>query len=133
MGNRAVIATSTDPKSTGIYLHWNGGVESVLAFLAAAKQLGFRDPVSNNYGVAYIQALICVFFKEGMSTGIGPIAKLDCDNGDNGMYILGDDFTIKDRIYSYDSTKSYEELTDKDKIKCDEITSHLIELWQGLK
>ena len=35
MGNRAVIASATEKeKGIGIYVHWNGGVESVEAFLA---------------------------------------------------------------------------------------------------
>ena len=35
MGNRAVLEFKD---GTGIYLHWNGGPESVLAFLDAAKE-----------------------------------------------------------------------------------------------
>jgi hypothetical protein len=40
MGNRAVISFSEAKTATGIYLHWNGGPESILAFLDAAKKLG---------------------------------------------------------------------------------------------
>lgn len=39
MGNRAVISFDENDNATGVYLHWNGGPESVLAFLAAAKVL----------------------------------------------------------------------------------------------
>ena len=40
MGNRAVI-TFSGSRSTGvgIYLHWNGGLESVLAFLDAVRSV----------------------------------------------------------------------------------------------
>ena len=33
MGNRAVITTRKDLKDIGIYLHWNGGRDSVEGFL----------------------------------------------------------------------------------------------------
>ncbi len=43
MGNRAVITASKSKDSgLGIYLHWNGGIESVVAFLdVAVTQLIF--------------------------------------------------------------------------------------------
>ena len=41
MGNRAVIGfeqdKKRDKKSVGIYLHWNGGRDSVEGFLKVAK------------------------------------------------------------------------------------------------
>ena len=98
MGNRAVIATSDISTSPAIYLHWNGGPESVLAFLDAAKELGFRDPTMDAaYGTAYLQALICIFFGDGMSTGISALKKSDTDNGDNGVYRPGPGWTSKSR------------------------------------
>ena len=38
MGNRAVITTRKDLKDIGVYLHWNGGRDSVEGFLAAFEQ-----------------------------------------------------------------------------------------------
>jgi len=47
MGNRAVItASELQTVGVGIYLHWNGGPESVLAFLDVARERGFRDPAA---------------------------------------------------------------------------------------
>ena len=40
MGNRAVVTNKN--QDIGIYLHWNGGPESVCAFLTYAKALGVR-------------------------------------------------------------------------------------------
>ena len=44
MGNRAVIGfeqdKKRDKKSVGIYLHWNGGRDSVEGFLKVAKDYG---------------------------------------------------------------------------------------------
>ena len=46
MGNRAVIAFEQngkqDKNSVGIYLHWNGGRDSVEGFLQTAKDYGVR-------------------------------------------------------------------------------------------
>ena len=57
MGNRAVITTSksTDIKNStdiGIYLHWNGGRDSVQAFLKYCELKGYRSPEKDNYGWA---------------------------------------------------------------------------------
>lgn len=93
MGNRAVItaskatdvATSTD---IGVYLHWNGGRDSVEAFLIYCKLHGFRSPSSDNYGWAYLVGVITNFFGDGLSVGVDRCCDLDCDNYDNGVYII---------------------------------------------
>lgn len=92
MGNRAVITWSKDSKpetsnDLGIYLHWNGGRESVEAFLKYCKLKEYRTPDYCSYGYAYLCQIICNFFGNGLSIGIGPCNTLDCDNYDNGMYI----------------------------------------------
>jgi hypothetical protein len=51
MGNRAVITTTRErePKNSneiGIYLHWNGGRNSVEAFLTYCKLKGYCPPRS---------------------------------------------------------------------------------------
>lgn len=101
MGNRAVITASQVPKKGfGIYLHWNGGIESVQAFLDVAKARGFRDPsYDESYGMARLCGLIHEFFGVDTDTslGIGTLDKLDCDNYDNGVYVIGKDWKILDR------------------------------------
>ena len=98
MGNRAVLAHSLDPNSVGIYLHWNGGLESVLAFLAAAKERGYRDPECDpSYGFARLTGLIHEFFDGDSSLGIGTIGSLDVDNYDNGAYLIGKEWEIVTR------------------------------------
>ena len=101
MGNRAVIAFGSDEeKDVGIYLHWNGGEESVKAFLKVAKDLGVRDPMNDNYGIARIAQIIGNFFGGSNSVGVANLKQLDCDNYDNGMFIIGNDFQIVDRKYN---------------------------------
>ena len=92
MGNRAVIAfQSADldkvrPDTVGIYLHWNGGPDSVHAFVDAAKELGVRR--EDEYGAARLCQIIGNWFGGTISLGIGPCGKLDTDNGDNGTYVV---------------------------------------------
>lgn len=101
MGNRAVITASNSTEhGLGIYLHWNGGIESVLAFLDTAKQLGYRSPVGDeSYGMARLCGLICLFGGLRNSTGVGinDLSKLDCDNWDNGVFVVGDNWELVDR------------------------------------
>ena len=108
MGNRAAIRTTES--NFGIYLHWNGGVESVLAFLEAAKQLGVRDPVQDDsYCMARLTQIIGNFFGGTTSIGIGAnVYKMDYS--DNGVYVIGKGFTIVDRDYE-DKTMTVDQLT----------------------
>ena len=99
MGNRAVITTKD--KAIGIYLHWNGGRDSVEAFLKYCKLQGFRCPESDNYGWARLCQVISNFFGisgGGLSIGVGEYDSLDTDNGDNGVYII-ENWEIVDREY----------------------------------
>jgi len=88
MGNRAVI--TTEDKKIGIYLHWNGGRDSVEAFLKYCELQGQRSPDSDSYGWARLSQVIGNFFGGTTSIGIGPYETLDTDNFDNGTYIIKD-------------------------------------------
>lgn len=104
MGNRAVITTSRalDPKNSeelGVYLHWNGGINSVAAFLKYCKLKGYRPPEQDNYGWARLCQVIGNFFGGGLSIGIDKCCNLDCNNYDNGTYIIKD-WEIVDRKYA---------------------------------
>jgi len=98
MGNRAVITTRNtefengiDPNAIGVYLHWNGGVDCVTAFLRYCKKQGFRSPEKDNYGWARLCQVIGNFFSpEGLSVGVDICSRLDCNNGDNGVYFIED-------------------------------------------
>lgn len=115
MGNRAVIIMENSPK-VGIYLHWNGGPESVLAFLEETKQRGARDPSGDtSYALARLVQTIADFLSmDGgyeTSIGVGPVDQLDCDNGDNGVYIVGACWFIVRRDHTQDSIISVEHLS----------------------
>lgn len=93
MGNRAVITASkalnvSGSSDIGVYLHWNGGRDSVEAFLTYCKIKGYRAPSYDNYGWARLCQVIGNFFGGELSVGIDKCISLDCDNGDNGVYII---------------------------------------------
>ena len=89
MGNRAVIAFKDDD-SIGLYLHWNGGRDSVEPFLMAAKELGLRCQDDPGYAIARLAQLIGNWMGSTTSIGVGPLSSLDCDNMDNGVYRIKD-------------------------------------------
>ena len=100
MGNRAVITTreNFENNGVGIYLHWNGGRDSVEGFLEYCKRRGYRKPDEDSYGWAYLVTTIANCFGDGLSVGIDVVNNLDCDNFDNGAYII-EGWDIVDRIY----------------------------------
>ena len=91
MGNRAVITTQeylTNPDTIGVYLHWNGGRDSVQAFLLYCKLKGYRPPETDCYGWARLCQVVGNYFGGELSLGIDVCSRLDCDNWDNGVYIV---------------------------------------------
>jgi len=101
MGNRAVIAFindkgKKDKNSVGIYLHWNGGRDSVEGFLQTAKDYELR---SGSYGVARLTQIIANGLGGTLSLGVDMLKNLDCDNYDNGVYWIDQNFNIVDREY----------------------------------
>ena len=100
MGNRAVITTKENfnNNGVGVYLHWNGGRDSVQAFLKYCELKGYRDPVYDDYGWARLCQVIGNYFGGDTSIGINTCNNLDCDNYDNGVYIIRN-WQIVDRKY----------------------------------
>ena len=90
MGNRAVITTEYNytHNGLGVYLHWNGGRDSVEAFLKYMELRGFRSPEHDEtYAWARLCQVIGNFFGGGLSVGVGTVDHLDTD-GDNGTYLI---------------------------------------------
>lgn len=100
MGNRAVI--TTEARDLGIYLHWNGGRDSVEAFLRYCELRGFRSPDSDEYGWARLCQVIANFMgASGLSVGISRYTTdKQMDPGDNGVYVTRG-WEIVDRVYPY--------------------------------
>jgi len=108
MGNRAVITTAcadaSKSKDIGVYLHWNGGRDSVEAFLAYCKLKEHRPPDQDSYGWARFCQVVGNYFGGTTSIGVDVCSRLDCDNWDNGVYIISD-WEIVGRQYN----KGYEQ------------------------
>lgn len=111
MGNRAVIINKADMHSgqinseqIGIYLHRNGGRDSVEAFLTYCELRGFRTPDSGTYGRARLVQVIANYMGGKYSIGIGQVKDLDTDNFDNSVYII-EGWKIVGRMYQRGADK----------------------------
>jgi len=102
MGNRAVITTAPHSVSNvGIYVHWNGGRASVEGFLKAARELDYRDPsLDDSYAMARLTQIIGTYFGGSESLGIDVVRDLDANNGDNGVYVIGEGWEIVRRVHA---------------------------------
>lgn len=96
MGNRCVI--TTPEKRIGVYMHWNGGRDSVEPILAYCMAKGYRCPEDDEYGWARLCQVIGNFFGGDLSVGIGRYECTDRDNGDNGVYVIKNWHIVK-RIF----------------------------------
>ena len=111
MGNRAVITTKAnmDNNGVGVYLHWNGGRDSVRAFLKYCELKGYRAPSEDNYGWARLCQVIGNFFGGSTSLGIDTVNNLDCNNWDNGVYLI-EGRELAGRLYFDGEEQDYYEL-----------------------
>jgi len=92
MGNRAIVKPVD--KNYGVYLHWNGGINSVTGFLEYCKLKQYRPfgcAGSDGYGIARFCQVVGNFFGGGLSIGIEDLDPYKDDYGwslDNGIYII---------------------------------------------
>lgn len=102
------------PNLVGVYIHWNGGNDSVVPFCRACKEIGFRCPTDDfSYGVARFVQLVANFFGgcDDCSIGVDTLNGLDTDNYDNGVYIVGEGWEIVGREFSHGDRSLDEEST----------------------
>jgi len=115
MGDRAVITTNKDLSGVGVYLHWDGNRSTVEAYLAFCECKRFRKPEDDPYGWAYLAAVIANAFADGNSVGVDMCSRLDCNNYDNGVYVIKD-WRIVDRVYA-PSSEYYEQYSLVDMVR----------------
>lgn len=100
MGNSAVITTAKGVRKggLGIYVHWNGGRDSIEAFLKYCELKQYR-PLSGDdgYGFARLAQVIGNYFGGGTSVGIEYLTPGTNICTDNGTYIV-DGWEIVGRI-----------------------------------
>jgi hypothetical protein len=89
MGNRAVITIRDKHKPkddwSSLYLHWNGGRDSVEPFLYVAKLYEIRCDSDPTYGIARLAQIIGNTLGGTLSIGVAAYKYLDTDNYDNGV------------------------------------------------
>ena len=93
MGNRAVITTKE--RELALYLHWNGGRDTVEPLLRYCELQGYRPPSSDSYGWRMAQVM-GNFFGGSLSVGIDRFDRIG-DQGDNGVYVI-DGWRIVERV-----------------------------------
>ena len=100
MGNRAVI--TTPERKVGLYIHWNGGRDTVEPLLRYCELKGYRDPSKDDYGWARMCQVLGNFFGGTNCVGIGPYTTDErMDPGDNGIYVI-EGWKIVERVGLYD-------------------------------
>ena len=98
-----------NPNRVGVYLHWNGGRDSIEAFLGACKELGYRGGASDSYGVARFTQTVCNFFgSDGLSCGVDTLEHSYTNNYDNGVYVVGDNWEIIGREFAHGEQSGYD-------------------------
>lgn len=140
MGNRAIVIFKESEKEFGpqIYLHWNGGVESIMAFITEMERRGhLRNDCS--YATARFICVVGDFFRQmgkdysdtGLSLGIyeppHPATFEKISHGDNGVFVVSNSA----------HTKGFEvhqngELVNRQKIEKDGQFKGMVEFFQRL-
>lgn len=110
MGNRAIIQTreSYENEGIGVYLHWNGGYDSVSAFLKYCELKGYRAPDKDSYGWARLCQVIGNYFGGGLSLGIDNFSKDAGEWQDNGTYIIEGWKIVDRKYYDYEEQNEYD-------------------------
>lgn len=106
MGNRAIIKPINS--NIGVYLHWNGGRDSVEGFLRYCELKGY-DGFETSYGIARFIQIVSNFFGGTSSIGIvgGIEESLDyAGSCDHGIYIVKG-WKIVQRITWYPEQQEY--------------------------
>lgn len=97
MGNKAVITTRE--RKVGIYLHWNGGRDTVEPLLRYCELQGYCPPSKDGYGWARLCQVLGNFLGGSGVLGIDAYTiDRQMNPGDNGIYII-EGWKIVDRIY----------------------------------
>jgi hypothetical protein len=95
MGNRAVI--QMQGQDVGLYLHWNGGLDTVQPLLDVAKEYGLRG---DNYGIARLAQIAGNYLGGTLGIGVSTIDRIHRDNFDNGTYVIDSQFNIVERLFT---------------------------------
>ena len=116
MGNRAIITIEDGhgvQHPVALYVHWHGGLESVLAFMEYTWQTFERGRGDVFTFHARLCQVIGNFFADGLSMYGHPLAEADevgagCDNGRFHWRVDGNGVTLIDRVAETDLARGHE-------------------------
>lgn len=123
MGDRAIIRFQDTSGLPEIYLHWNGGLPSVQAFLNVAKKLQIK---ADDYGVARLCQIIGIFMGGNLSLGCRSLGSGFRYFEDNGIYIIKNFEIIGREGLMYEKEEENEEKTEL-------MTDFILDLYKKLK
>lgn len=134
MGNRALITLqplTKENKVIAVYVHWNGGIESVQAIADVCKERGFRAPDNDlSYALARFIGVWHEFFgvTDGLSLGVYMADWQNVKDSwlDNGVYTIGKDWKVIEH-FNIDSE------TDKKVDLGLEVPTNQLERYEGIK
>ncbi len=115
MSNTGLITFNGDfdEKSIGIFLHWNGGLESVLAFMEAT-----RERCGGRVGCLGMAQTIANFFEYNgyLHVQLGIVRRGDEKHQNNGLYLIeGDRIVHRDGVNDHEKgRRMVEQLGTKD-------------------
>lgn len=107
MGNRAVIIQYGS--DAAIYLHWNGGRDTIEPVLFYAKHFASKYAGFQKMRALDVFAFVCDCI--GLNPYITVKDRADCDNGDNGVYYIGKDYKIQSRAFARNPEQHYHDFS----------------------
>lgn len=120
-GNSCVITTrkNLEHHGVGLYLAGSGDRGSVEAFLRYMDLSGCPSPTEEEDIFAWSKfcQILCNYFAIPNIVGIESVDVINCDNYDNGTYII-EGWTIVDRKY-FDAEENLGALVNRDEILID--------------
>ena len=133
MGNRAMISFKEDRQekefAPSIYLHWNGGRDSVEAFLEASQTLGIRGN-DGSYCIGRMAQVIGNWMGGHLSMGVSCYSQYDTEWLDNGVYWIKDFEIVERELPSFFEDGEFIEQKTHDH---DELVKEILEANKGIK
>lgn len=137
MGNRAILKPIES--RIGVYLHWNGGIDSVTAFLEYCKLKQFRPfggEHADGYGIARFCQVVGNYFGGASSLALCVTSgtEKEAEYLDNGIYIIDgwdivktvggrnkESYDLTEMLIAIDEAQPPKEQLGKDYITADEV------------
>lgn len=109
MGNRAFIYSANERhnrRTLGVYLHWNGGPDSVVPLIKYCKLRGFRRFDNGGYGLARLVQVMGNFLGGSLSLGV-EYARPEHVDTNHEPYRITNDWEIENLDYYKQNDSDY--------------------------